>query len=112
MNIDLYSEIKRAIKDALSEWYKENKSSLSEVHQSNESGESLLTVKQFCKKHSFISEGGMRNKLHFREYNKFNGCVSQAGRRVLIKEKEALEWFSSPPPEAGWTYDENKYKRK
>lgn len=112
MNIDLYSEMKRAIKDALSEWYEENKNSLEQVHSKNEVGDSLLTVKQFCKKHPFISEGGIRSKLYYREFNKFNGCVSRSGRKILIKEKEALEWFSNSPPEAGWTYDENKYKRK
>lgn len=112
MNFDLYSEMKRAIKDALNEWHQDHKNDINQVHSKQEDGGNLMTIKQFCKKHTFISEAAIRSKLYCREYNKFNRCISQPGRRILIKEKEALEWFSNPPPEAGWTYDKKLYGHK
>ena len=109
MQINLYDELKKAIKDALTEWYLENRSSLNQVHSSDENGNNLLTVNQFCAKHKFISEHGLRSKIFNREFNKFDRCMSKTGKRVLIKEKEALEWFSNPPLECNWAYDKKKY---
>jgi hypothetical protein len=109
MNLDIYTELKKAIKDGLTEWYNENKEQLQGEHSKPESSSNILTVNQFCKKHPFITSGGIRNKLYYREYNGFDKCVSKAGRRVLIKEKEALEWFSNPPENATWTYDQKRY---
>jgi len=112
MNIDLHGILKSAIKDALTEWTKENSNLLEGVHSKEESGSNILTVKQFCEKHPFISEGGMRAKLNVREWNGMDKCIAQGTRRVLIKEKEMLDWFANPPPNAHWTYNENKYPRK
>jgi len=109
MKIDIYEDLKRAFKDGLSEWFKENNTLIEGIHSKNDEGENLLTIKQFCKKHPFISEGGMRFKLFSREWNGLGKCIAQGTRRVLIKEKEALEWFANPPPEANWTYDKNRY---
>ena len=111
MKIDLYEEMKKAIKDALTEWYSENKNFIQKKPILDEKGSNLLTVEQFCSKHQFISEAGLRGKLNFRDYNRLNQCISKSGRRVLIKEKETLEWFSNPPPEHNWTYDRKKYDR-
>ena len=112
MEIDIYSEMKAAIKDALSEWFDENRKQLEDprIPRAESNTNQLFTVKQFCAKHHFITEGALRQKIFCREYNKFNTCIVNVGRRVLIKEKETLEWFSNPPAEAAWTYDKNKYK--
>ncbi len=112
MEIDIYKELKRAIKDALNEWYQENKEEISGAHEICEDGSALLTVNQFAKKHPFITIGGIRARLSSREFNKFDKCVSKVGRRVLIKEKEALEYFANPPPECKWEYDRKKYGHK
>jgi hypothetical protein len=112
MKIDIYDDLKRAIKDGLSEWFEENQNIIHGVHSKTETGQNLLTVKQFCEKHPFISEGGMRHKLNFREWNGLGKCIANGTRRVLIKEKEALDWFENPPPNSNWTYDENKYKSR
>ena len=116
MKIELYEEIKMAVKDALKEFYKEikNKTPVIDFHaQSHDTAtENLLTVKQFAKKHPFVSEGSIRNKCFNSEWSKFNICISRVGRKILIKEKTTLEWFSNPPPEADWTYDKKKYGSK
>jgi hypothetical protein len=112
MKIEIHEEIKSAIKEALTEWFKENKSLIHGIHSQTEDGSNLLTVAQFAKKHPFITIGGLRDKLNFRDYNGLGKCISKAGRKVLIKEKEALEWFSNPPPEANWKYDHKKYGHK
>jgi hypothetical protein len=112
MKIEIYEEIKKAIKDALTEWHNENKKEVVEIQKKEHTGESLLTVKQFCKKYIFISENGLRHKLFFKDHNTFNKCFVKAGRKILIKEKEAIEWFSNPPLEADWTYDKKKWGPK
>ncbi len=109
MEIDIYKEVKRAIKDGLSEWYKENKEMIHNHSGTCEDGSMLLTVKQFVEKHPFITIGGIRNTLCHRQYNKFEACMSKAGKKVLIKEKEALEYFNNPPKEVSWTYDRKRY---
>lgn len=111
MEINIYEEIKRAFKDALTEWWKENYKLTQNIHSQQEDGNSLLTVRQFCEKHPFITESGMRHKLNYREWNGIDKCISKGIRRVLIKEKEMLDWFHNPPLNANWTYDENKYKK-
>ena len=112
MIIDLHEILKKSIKDALTEWVKENKYLIEGIHSKQENGTNLLTVKQFCQKHPFISEAGMRHKLFYREYNGMDKCISSSKRKVLIKEKEILEYFANPPPNASWTYNENKYKTR
>lgn len=111
MNIDLYSEIKKAVKDALKELQEENQAcALSEPEKP--SGVVLLTIKQFCSKHPFISPGSLYALTSNYEYNKFDSCIARAGRKILIKEKEALEYFSNPPKEFNWTYDHEKYRSR
>jgi hypothetical protein len=112
MQIDLYEEIKKAIKDALTEWHEENKTKMKEIHSVDEQGSNLLTVKQFVQKHPFTSVGSLYHRFFCREYNKFDNCCSKIGRKILIKEKEALEYFANPPPESNWTYDKKKYGEK
>lgn len=111
MKLDIYDEMKKAIKDALSEWWNENQKKIEGIYSKTDDGETLLTIKQFCQKHTFISDGGIRSVLYCREYNKFNKCISKSGRRILIHEKKALEYFSNPPPERSWTYDRNIHHR-
>jgi hypothetical protein len=112
MNIDLHEILKSAIKAALTEWTKENSHLLEGIHSKTENGSNVLTVKQFCAKHPFITEGGMRHKLNLRQWNGLDKCIANGTRRILIKEKEMLDWFENPPPNADWAYDENKYPKK
>lgn len=100
MKLDLYEEIKSAVKDAIKEFYDEMKHEICEIHSKDEAGDNLLTVKQFVKKHPFVSESSIRSKCFNSQWNKFNICISRVGRKVLIKEKIALDWFTNPPPEA------------
>ncbi len=111
MEIDIYSEIKRAIKDALSEWNKEKNKFSEKIVPEHAEYNLLFTINQFCEKYKFISKGGLRNRLFFREFNKFNSCISQVGNRIYLKEKETLEYFRNPPPEHNWTYDKKKHLR-
>ena len=112
MNIELYTEIKKAIKDGLSEWYSENIKNINVANNISENEEKLFTIKKFTESYPFISENGLRHRIFCGEYNKFNKCFSRVGRRILIKEKETLDYFSNPPPEANWTYDKNKHKSR
>lgn len=114
MNIDIYSEVKRAFKDALDEWNKENKKNaftgvFVEPQETNNTFSNLLTVKQFSKKHPFITEAGLRWKLYYREYNGFDKCMSKSGGKILLKEKETIDWFSNPPDNHDWTHNKKKH---
>lgn len=109
MEFDIYKEVKRAIKDALSEWYNENKQKINNTSGIDPEGNTLLTVIQFTQKHPFITIGGIRDRLNHRKWNKFEKCMSKVGRKILIKEKEALEYFANPPPESGRTYNRKRY---
>jgi len=105
LKISIYEEVKKAILDALYEFSKNNDFFL---EKEPENGEGLLTVKQFCNKHPFISQNGLRKYIFNKDFNKFKTCISKVGRRVLIKETEALDFFSNPPPEANWIYDKSR----
>jgi hypothetical protein len=107
MQIDwnLHAEIKKAIKDALSEWMREDgKEYFSSRIHSEEPTSNLMTIRQFCEKHVFLTQHALRAKILHADYNKFDGCISRVGRRILIKEKEALEFFRNPPKESNWKY--------
>jgi hypothetical protein len=57
----------------------------------------LLTVSQFCTKHTFITQGGLR----FQIFNVGNnglasfGAIVRMGRKVLIDESCYFEWVES-----------------
>jgi hypothetical protein len=52
---------------------------------------SFLTVKQFAEKHSAFTTGSLRWLIFSNP--KFNTCVRRIGRKVLIAEHDALNWF-------------------
>ena len=57
----------------------------------------LLTVSQFCAKHSFISQGGLRFQIFNADNNglaSFSAIV-RMGRKVLIDESRHFEWVES-----------------
>ena len=57
----------------------------------------LLTVSQFCAKHSFISQGGLRFQIFNADNNglaSFSAIV-RMGRKVLIDESRYFEWVES-----------------
>ena len=57
----------------------------------------LLTVSQFCAKHSFISQGGLRFQIFNEENNGLaeSGAIVRIGRRVLINEPKYFGWIES-----------------
>ena len=57
----------------------------------------LSTVPQFCTKHSFISQGGLRFQIFNADNNglaSFSAIV-RMGRKVLIDESRYFEWVES-----------------
>ena len=61
----------------------------------NEVTSSLITVRQFCDKHPWPSEGGLRWLIFNAKENGFAKCVVRIGRRVLIDEKAFFRWAES-----------------
>ena len=57
--------------------------------------ESLITIRQFCQKHPWPSEAGMRWLIFKSEENGLEKCIVRIGRRVLIDEKAFFEWAGS-----------------
>ena len=57
----------------------------------------LLTVSQFCTKHSFISQGGLRFQIFNAHDNGLAsfGAIVRLGRRVLIDEGRYFEWIEN-----------------
>lgn len=103
MTIDLHAIIKNAVKDALEEYSQEfsHEPNSKDKIQNNESP--LLTIKQFCQKHTFISSSAIRALIFHSEYNGFHIVFSRIGRKILIDEQKALNWFKDPPPESKTT---------
>ena len=57
----------------------------------------LLTVSQFCIKHAFITQGGLRFQIFNADNNglaSFSAIV-RMGRKVLIDESRYFEWVES-----------------
>ena len=57
----------------------------------------LLTVSQFCTKHPFISQDGLRFQIFNEENNGLaeSGAIVRIGRRVLINEPKYFGWIES-----------------
>lgn len=58
---------------------------------------SLFTVPQFCEKHSFISQSGLRFQIFNADNNGLSsfGAIVRMGRKVLIDENRYFEWVES-----------------
>lgn len=56
------------------------------------------TVSQWCKKHSWPPEGGLRHLIFHSNTNGFNNVIRRVGRRVLINEKAFFEWVDKQNP--------------
>ena len=52
----------------------------------------LITVQQFCRKHPWPSESGLRWLIFNAKSNGFDKCVVRIGRRVLIDEQAFFRW--------------------
>ena len=61
---------------------------------------SLLTVSQFCTKHAFIKEGGLRFQIFNANDNELSSfdAIIRMGRKVLIDENRYFEWVESLRP--------------
>jgi hypothetical protein len=57
----------------------------------------FLTVKEYTKRHSWPSAGGMRKIIFNKKSFKAEQCFKKIGRRVLIDEKEFKLWIESNP---------------
>ena len=57
----------------------------------------LLTVSQFCTKHTFISQGGLRFQIFNVDNNGLTafGAIVRMGRKVLVDESCYFEWVES-----------------
>ena len=57
----------------------------------------LLTVSQFCIKHAFITQGGLRFQIFNADNNGLSsfGAIVRMGRKVLIDESRYFEWVES-----------------
>lgn len=57
----------------------------------------LLTVTQFCERHFFISQGGIRYQIFNAKDNGLEaaGALVRLGRRVLIDENNYFKWIAS-----------------
>ena len=57
----------------------------------------LLTVSQFCERHPFISQGGLRFQIFNAQQNGLSthGAIIRLGRKVLIDESRYFDWVDS-----------------
>ena len=57
----------------------------------------LLTVSQFCTKHLFITQGGLRFQIFNADNNGLSsfGAIVRMGQKVLIDESRYFEWVES-----------------
>ena len=57
----------------------------------------LLTVRQFCNRNPFITEGGLRFQIFNRQTNGLekSGAIIRLGRKVLIDEPRYFDWIDS-----------------
>ncbi len=54
---------------------------------------SLLTVRQWCAKYPFLTEGGVRHLIFHRVKNGFDSVVLRIGKKVLLDESKFFEWL-------------------
>ena len=55
----------------------------------------LATVRQFCERHPFMSEGGLRHLIFNARSTGFSGCIRRIGRRVYIDETAFFQWIGN-----------------
>lgn len=57
----------------------------------------LLTVREFCNRHSWATAGGLRHVLFFRETNglEASGAIVRFGRRLLIDQAKFFRWLEA-----------------
>lgn len=53
----------------------------------------LLTVRQFCERHSWARPGGLRHMIFHARTTGFGVCVRRFGRKVLLDEAAVYEWL-------------------
>ena len=61
----------------------------------------LFTVRQFCERHPWPSQHGLRWLIFNAQDNGFGKCVVRIGRRVLIDESAFFKWtetYRDAPP--------------
>lgn len=58
---------------------------------------SILTINDFCKKHSFLTPSALRNKIFFGSQNKMDEfkVTVKLGKRVYINENNFFLWLDA-----------------
>lgn len=79
---------KQAEKDTIS-------ASIKNIISDNDVPLTYLTVKQAVIKYPFLTEGGLRHLIFFKDSNGFNKVIRKLGTRVLIKESALLEYIDN-----------------
>lgn len=65
------------------------------------SAHTIVTVKQFLKRHACFTHGGLRTMLFDRETNGLAEAVIQCGRKILIDEAKFFAWLESQQGQTG-----------
>lgn len=53
----------------------------------------LLTIVQFCERHSWARPGGLRHAIFNKERNGFDQCIVRFGRKLLLDEAAVIAWM-------------------
>ncbi len=58
---------------------------------------SILTINDFCKKHSFLTASALRNKIFYSSQNKMDEfkVTLKLGKRVYINEDNFFVWLGA-----------------
>lgn len=70
-------------------------------NNSQSTGRSLLTVRQFSIKYPAFPEGGLRYLIFNQNHNGFDKCIRRVGKKVLIDETAFFAWVDSNNHVAG-----------
>lgn len=67
---------------------------IQEERQFTPDKENLLSIKDFCKKNTFITNGAIRMYIHENRNNFNEKVVVRIGKKILLKEKCFFEWMN------------------
>lgn len=62
------------------------------MSETNQEIPTLLTVRQFSKKHPAFPQGSLRNLIFHAKTNGFDQCVRRVNTKVLLDEQAVFRW--------------------